>query len=60
MFLVGRVLAGFTWRDEPAVGPLNAEQTQANVALAAMWLARGLHDPRYLGILQPKRQECAP
>jgi prolipoprotein diacylglyceryltransferase len=32
-FLVGRVLVGFTWRDEGLVGPLNMEQLAALVAL---------------------------
>ncbi|HWH36383.1 MAG TPA: prolipoprotein diacylglyceryl transferase family protein [Candidatus Limnocylindrales bacterium] len=32
-FLLGRVLIGFTWRDEPVVGPFNAEQS---VALAIL------------------------
>ena len=32
-FLVGRVLVGSTWRDDPIIGPLNAEQALALVAL---------------------------
>ena len=59
-FLVGRVLVGFTWRDQPVIGPLNTEQILAIVALGATWLTLGLRDPRYLGILQTKRQERAP
>ncbi|HLB45074.1 MAG TPA: prolipoprotein diacylglyceryl transferase family protein [Candidatus Limnocylindrales bacterium] len=43
-FLVGRVVVGFTWRDERLVGPLNAEQALALVVLIATglgyWLAR--------------------
>lgn len=37
-FLVGRVLVGFTWRDHPLIGPLNAEQVIALVALAGVLL----------------------
>lgn len=32
-FLVGRVIVGFTWRDDPVIGPLNAEQA---IALAIL------------------------
>jgi phosphatidylglycerol---prolipoprotein diacylglyceryl transferase len=32
-FLLGRILVGFTWRDERLVGPLNVEQALALVAL---------------------------
>jgi prolipoprotein diacylglyceryltransferase len=32
-FLVGRVVVGFTWRDDPVVGPLNVEQV---IALAVL------------------------
>jgi phosphatidylglycerol---prolipoprotein diacylglyceryl transferase len=32
-FLLGRVVIGFTWRDEPLLGPLNAEQSLALAAL---------------------------
>lgn len=38
-FLFGRVLVGFSWRDEDLLGPLNAEQLAALVLLAAMGLA---------------------
>ncbi|HEY5489240.1 MAG TPA: glycoside hydrolase family 3 protein, partial [Candidatus Limnocylindrales bacterium] len=41
-FLAGRVIVGFTWRDESVVGPLNTEQFLALVLLAAgaalLWL----------------------
>ena len=41
-FLAGRFIVGFTWRDEPVVGPLNMEQLLALVLLAAgaalLWL----------------------
>jgi prolipoprotein diacylglyceryltransferase len=32
-FLLGRVIVGFTWRDDPTIGPLNSEQA---VALAVL------------------------
>jgi phosphatidylglycerol:prolipoprotein diacylglycerol transferase len=32
-FLIGRVLVGFTWRDETILGPLNAEQVLALIGL---------------------------
>jgi len=35
-FLLGRVLVGFTWRDERIAGALNAEQALALVALAGL------------------------
>lgn len=35
-FLLGRVLIGFTWRDDLTVGPLNAEQAFALAALVLM------------------------
>jgi prolipoprotein diacylglyceryltransferase len=38
-WLVGRIAAGFTWRDDPVVGPLNAEQVLAVGVLAAAALA---------------------
>lgn len=34
-FLLGRVIVGFSWRDEPVVGALNMEQLLALLALAA-------------------------
>jgi prolipoprotein diacylglyceryltransferase len=34
-WLVGRIAAGFSWRDDPVVGPLNAEQVLAVAVLAA-------------------------
>ncbi|HEY5519095.1 MAG TPA: prolipoprotein diacylglyceryl transferase family protein [Candidatus Limnocylindrales bacterium] len=41
-FLAGRVIVGFTWRDESVVGPLNMEQLLALMLLAAgaalLWL----------------------
>ena len=38
-WLVGRFLVAFTWRDDAVVGPLNAEQGLALVALAALGVA---------------------
>jgi phosphatidylglycerol---prolipoprotein diacylglyceryl transferase len=35
-FLVGRVLVGFTWRDDALIGPLNAEQLLAFLALVGI------------------------
>ena len=48
-FLVGRVLVGFTWRDQPVIGPLNVEQAIALIALAAMAVAVALWASRYRG-----------
>ena len=43
-FLVGRILVGFTWRDDPFIGPLNTEQVVALAVLAGilagLWLVR--------------------
>ena len=38
-WLVGRIAAGFTWRDDRVVGPLNAEQALAVAVLAVTVLA---------------------
>jgi prolipoprotein diacylglyceryltransferase len=35
-FLGGRVLVGFSWRDEQALGPLNTEQLLALATLVAL------------------------
>lgn len=32
-FLLGRVIVGFTWRDDPTIGPLNSEQAVAVAVL---------------------------
>lgn len=40
-FLLGRLLIGFTWRDDP-VGPLNSEQAVALVVLVAVQLGSRL------------------
>ncbi len=37
-FLLGRLVVGLTWRDEPLIGPLNAEQLLALAALAVLLL----------------------
>lgn len=37
-FLLGRIAVGFTWRDEPWVGPFNGEQLIAGLALIAVML----------------------
>lgn len=37
-FLAGRVLVGFTWRDDPLLGPLNAEQAIAIAILFSVGL----------------------
>ena len=37
-FLLGRVLVGFSWRDDVLIGPFNAEQVVALVALVALGL----------------------
>ena len=45
VFLLGRVLVGFTWRDQATFGPLNMEQTLASLALIGaaicLWVYRG-------------------
>lgn len=58
-FLVGRVLIGFTWRDEATVGPLNAEQALALAFLAAVALIVALGYARYRGHERKQRQERA-
>ncbi len=35
-WLLGRLVVGFTWRDDPLLGPLNVEQGLASVALAVV------------------------
>jgi len=40
-FLLGRLVVGYTWRDEPIVGGLNVEQTLALVSLMLVLLAYG-------------------
>lgn len=39
-FLLGRVLIGFTWRDDQTIGPLNTEQLFALAALIVLQLIR--------------------
>jgi prolipoprotein diacylglyceryltransferase len=39
LFLAGRVVVGFTWRDDSLVGPLNVEQILAICAVAAVQVA---------------------
>ena len=41
-FLLGRVLIGFTWRDDRLMGPLNLEQVLAALLLGGVALALGL------------------
>lgn len=51
-FLLGRVLIGFTWRDDVTVGPLNPEQAFAVAALIALvvgFAALAVHDRRARG-----------
>ncbi len=43
--LLGRLLVGFTWRDDPFIGPLNAEQAVALLALVVI-LAGAFLPPR--------------
>lgn len=38
VFLLGRLVVGFSWRDRAVLGPLNAEQLLALAALAALLL----------------------
>ena len=51
-FLAGRVIVGFTWRDDSVIGPLNMEQLLALVLLVAgggfLWLR---HGRRTVGVL---------
>lgn len=58
-FLLGRIIIGFTWRDDATVGPFNAEQILALVALAAMGGFITLGHPRYRGRIQQTREERA-
>jgi prolipoprotein diacylglyceryltransferase len=41
-FLLGRLIIGFTWRDEPIVGGLNVEQTLALISMLLTMLAYGV------------------
>ena len=41
-FLLGRLVVGYTWRDEPIVGGLNVEQTLALIALMLTLLTYGV------------------
>jgi prolipoprotein diacylglyceryltransferase len=41
-FLFGRLLVGFTWRDEAVVGPLNVEQALALAVLLATLFVRAV------------------
>ena len=41
-FLVGRLFAGFFWRDEPIVSPLNVEQALALMSLLLVVIAYGI------------------
>jgi phosphatidylglycerol:prolipoprotein diacylglycerol transferase len=45
-FLLGRLLIGFTWRDDPTVGPLNGEQAIAITALVAVQLGKAVRERR--------------
>lgn len=45
-FLFGRVIVGFTWRDEALLGPLNVEQALALVALIVIVFVRLLRAGR--------------
>lgn len=56
-FLLGRVLVGFTWRDDRIVGPFNAEQALALAAFVAISLGVALWRPRYRGHLQTGAEE---
>jgi prolipoprotein diacylglyceryltransferase len=40
-FLLGRLVIGYTWRDEPIVGGLNVEQTLALISMMLVLLAYG-------------------
>ena len=51
-FLLGRIVVGFSWRDDQVVGPLNAEQVVAIVLLAALVVV-GLY-ARRRSIVNPK------
>ena len=59
-FLIGRVLVGFTWRDDRIVGPFNTEQALALAAFVAMSLVVVLSRPRYRGHMQPRAEERLP
>jgi prolipoprotein diacylglyceryltransferase len=50
-FLLGRLIVGFTWRDEATLGPLNTEQLLALVALIVTQVAVRLRAPNQSGQL---------
>lgn len=52
-FLLGRVLVGFVWRDEAAVGPLNAEQALALAILVGTELGLRLRLGRQMAAAAP-------
>ena len=35
-FMLGRVVVGFSWRDDPVVGPLNVEQVVATISIVVL------------------------
>jgi phosphatidylglycerol---prolipoprotein diacylglyceryl transferase len=39
IFMLGRVVVGFSWRDQALLGPLNAEQLLAMITLAVLGMA---------------------
>jgi len=59
-FLIGRVLVGFTWRDDRIAGPFNAEQALALATLVAISLGVALWRPRYRGHMQTRAEERLP
>lgn len=41
-FMLGRLVVGFSWRDDPVIGPLNVEQVVATISIVAL-VAGGLY-----------------
>jgi prolipoprotein diacylglyceryltransferase len=57
-FLLGRIIVGFTWRDDPVLGLLNAEQLLALAALvliSALIVAHAVRRRRRVGMSGPTR-----
>lgn len=52
-FLLGRLVVGFTWRDDALIGPLNAEQAVALVALLGGLITLAIRRPKAAGRADP-------
>ena len=58
-FLLGRIIVGFTWRDAPLIGPINAEQVLAAAALVAVLAFRAWTTRPDAGVSFPVRTRGA-